>query len=237
MVLFPNPKPRSPSVLQPTTSSRRPPPPSTPSPSQPTRRHPPRLPQTPNPPQTNTLPGHTEPLSTEPQLDIYAPGVPDSHLTPGLGYHSNVWGCGLSSAVRRGVEVVRMFPGTTRRARWGVLLLLALVGSLLFGTAVPVVGQDRAPSEQATYSACVGSATESSGFNDVAWYPAAARAAIDCLAHYNITHGTSTGDFDPGGEVTPLADGALPGQGGRAGRNRDPTSHRSGLQGCRRSGG
>ena len=96
-----------------------------------------------------------------------------------------------------------MFPGTTRRARWGVLLLLvALVGSLLVGTSVPVVGQDREPGEQATYSACVGSATESSGFNDVTWYPAAARAAIDCLAHYNITHGTSTGDFDPGGEVT-----------------------------------
>ncbi len=48
-VLFPNPKPRSPSLLRPETSSRRPPPPSTPSPSQPTRRHPPRLPQTPNP--------------------------------------------------------------------------------------------------------------------------------------------------------------------------------------------
>ena len=47
-VLFPNPKPRRPSVLRPETSSRRPPPPSTPSPSQPTRRHPPRLPQTPN---------------------------------------------------------------------------------------------------------------------------------------------------------------------------------------------
>ena len=74
-VLFPNPKPRSPSLLRPETSSRRPPPPSTPSPSQPTRRYPPRLPQTPNPPTTNTPPGHTEPPSTEPQLDIYAPGV------------------------------------------------------------------------------------------------------------------------------------------------------------------
>ena len=34
------------------------------------------------------------------------------------------------------------------------------------------------------------------------FYPAAARAAIDCLAHYDITHGTSTGDFDPGSDVT-----------------------------------
>ena len=47
-VLFPNPKPRRPSVLRPTKSSRRPPPPSTPSPRQPASRHPPRMPQTPN---------------------------------------------------------------------------------------------------------------------------------------------------------------------------------------------
>ena len=63
-VLFPNPKPRRPSVLRPTTSSRRPPPPSTPSPRQPTRRHPPRMPQTPNPLQrTHRLgtPNHPRP--------------------------------------------------------------------------------------------------------------------------------------------------------------------------------
>ena len=87
-------------------------------------------------------------------------------------------------------------------ARWGVLLLVALVGSLLFGAAGPSGGQEREPEHAPTYSACVGPAIESAGFNDVTWYPAAARAAIDCLAHYGITVGTTTGDFDPGGEVT-----------------------------------
>ena len=95
-----------------------------------------------------------------------------------------------------------MFPDTTRRARWGVLLLLALVGSLLFGPSVPVAGQDNEPDEPATYSACVGPAIDSAGFSDVARYPAAAKAAINCLAHYEITQGTATGDFDPDGEVT-----------------------------------
>lgn len=89
-----------------------------------------------------------------------------------------------------------------RRARWSGLLPAALVGSLLLGPAAPVAGQEREPDKPATYSACVGSATESSGFGDVARSSAAARAAIDCLAHYNITHGTPDGDFDPGGKVT-----------------------------------
>ena len=63
-VLFPHPKPRRPSVLRPTASSRRSPPPSPTSSRQPTRRHPPRLPQTPNPLQrTNRLgtPNHHRP--------------------------------------------------------------------------------------------------------------------------------------------------------------------------------
>ena len=52
-------------------------------------------------------------------------------------------------------------------ARRAVLLLVALVGSLLLGAAVPVAGQEREPEHTAAYSACVGAATESAGFDDV----------------------------------------------------------------------
>ena len=81
-LLFPNPKPRSPSLLRPETSSRRPPPPSTPSPSQPTRRHPPRLPQTPNPLQrTHRLgtPNHHQPSRS---LTFTRLGCLTSHPAP-----------------------------------------------------------------------------------------------------------------------------------------------------------
>ena len=79
-VLFPNPKPRRPRVLRPTTSSRRSPPSSAPSPSHPVRRHPPRLSQTPDTlRRTHRLgpPNRRQPS----QLDICASGVSiRSHL-------------------------------------------------------------------------------------------------------------------------------------------------------------
>ena len=86
--------------------------------------------------------------------------------------------------------------------RWGVLLMCVVLWSLLSGPAVPVSGQDDVPDSLAATSACVGPATESAGFTDVDRYPAAAQAAIDCLAHYRITLGVPTGEFDPGGVVT-----------------------------------
>ena len=95
-----------------------------------------------------------------------------------------------------------MFLDPARRARWGLLVLVALVGSLLLGASVPVAGADRDAENPAVYSACVGPAIDPAGFTDVARYPAAAEAAINCLAHYGITQGTATGDFDPDGEVT-----------------------------------
>ena len=82
------------------------------------------------------------------------------------------------------------------------LVLVALVGSLLALPAVPVAAADGEADDLATYSACVGPATESAGFRDLDGYSDEAEAAIDCLAHYEITRGTSTGDFDPDSEVT-----------------------------------
>lgn len=108
----------------------------------------------------------------------------------------------LTIPVRRNAEVGLMVLDRKYGARLRVLLLVALVGSLLAGPAIPVAGQEREPEHTATYSACVGSATDPAGFNDVTWYPAASRAAIDCLAHYDITQGNTAGDFDPTGVVT-----------------------------------
>ena len=90
-----------------------------------------------------------------------------------------------------------------RRARWwGLVVLVALVGSLLLGPSLPVAGAGREATHPAVHSACVGPAIDPAGFSDVARYPAAAQAAINCLAHYGITQGTATGGFDPEGEVT-----------------------------------
>ena len=90
-----------------------------------------------------------------------------------------------------------------RRARWwGLVVLVALVGSVLLGPSLPVAGAGREATHPAVHSACVGPAIDPAGFSDVARYPAAAQAAINCLAHYEITQGTATGDFDPDRDVT-----------------------------------
>ena len=81
------------------------------------------------------------------------------------------------------------------------LLVLGLVASLL-GVAPPeAVGThgeediDFAP----MYSACVGAATDSAGFEDTAGI--GAEGAIDCLAHYGITTGRSETMYAPGESV------------------------------------
>ena len=95
-----------------------------------------------------------------------------------------------------------MFLDPARRPWWGPVVLGGLVGSLLSGPSLPAAGADREATQPAVYSACVGPAIDPAGFSDVDRYPAAAKAAINCLAHYEITQGTATGDFDPDGKVT-----------------------------------
>ena len=95
-----------------------------------------------------------------------------------------------------------MFLDPARRPWWGPVVLGGLVGSLLLGPSLPAAGADREATQPAIYSACVGPAIDPAGFSDVDRYPAAAKAAINCLAHYEITQGTATGDFDPDGKVT-----------------------------------
>ena len=89
----------------------------------------------------------------------------------------------------------------SRCSPWVVSAVLFLVGSLLAVSAVPASGEDGQADYPATYSACVGSATESAGFEDVA-KGSVYEAAIDCMAHYEIMRATSPGMFSPGPGVT-----------------------------------
>ena len=88
-----------------------------------------------------------------------------------------------------------------QRSRLAVLAVLALVGSLLAVSAVPAVAAgDKEPSQTADYSACVAAATEDAGFTDTAGN--FAEDAINCLAHYMITTGTSEGVFSPNDSIS-----------------------------------
>ena len=95
-----------------------------------------------------------------------------------------------------------MLVEARRRSRWVVLVLVALVSSLLAVSADPTAGQDEDADDLPNYSACVGPATDSAGFGDIDRHSEDAEAAINCLAYYRITTGTSSGAFEPLGEVT-----------------------------------
>ena len=89
-----------------------------------------------------------------------------------------------------------------QRSRLAVLAVLALVGSLLAVSAVPVAAEDGKADAKAMYSACVGAATEDAGFTDTDGN--FDEAAANCLAHYRITEGTSAGVFSPKASVSRL---------------------------------
>ena len=89
-----------------------------------------------------------------------------------------------------------------QRSRLAVLTVLALVGSLLTVSAVWVAAKDGKADAEAMYSSCVGSATEDTGFSDMDG--SFAEDAANCLAHYEITKGTSEGTFSPKASVSRL---------------------------------
>ena len=89
-----------------------------------------------------------------------------------------------------------MFEAAAPHKRWALpTLALLLVGSLLFGHLPPAAGVDGVVDHRARYSACVGAATASAGFMDMAG--SFAEEAANCLAHYGITYGTAPGVFSP----------------------------------------
>ena len=82
------------------------------------------------------------------------------------------------------------------------LLVLGLMASLLGAAppgAVGTHGDDADVDYEPSYSACVGAATESFGFEDTEG--SFAEEAIDCLAHYGITTGRSATMFAPNDSV------------------------------------
>lgn len=82
-----------------------------------------------------------------------------------------------------------------QRSRLAVLAVLALVGSLLAVSAVPVAAEDGKADNKAVFSACVNAATDDAGFTDVDGDVA---DAANCLFHYGITKGTKNeGEFGP----------------------------------------
>ena len=95
-----------------------------------------------------------------------------------------------------------MFLAPGLRARLVVPGVLVLVGALLAGSAFQVAAKDGEPDDLPKYSACVGSALKSAGFRDLKGYYDEAVDAINCLAHYRITEGTSRWSFSPNDPVT-----------------------------------
>ena len=89
----------------------------------------------------------------------------------------------------------------SRSSHWTVLAVLTLVGSLLAVSAVPAAGKDGEADDLATYSACVGPALESAGFEDVP-RGGVSEGAINCMVHYGIMPGTSEDRFSPSVGVT-----------------------------------
>ena len=88
-----------------------------------------------------------------------------------------------------------MFASIRRiRRQIAVLTALAMVASVL--VAVPAVAADPKADYTATFSACVGDASDDAGFEDV---PASHGNAgdINCIAYYGITMGTSPTTYSP----------------------------------------
>ncbi len=89
-----------------------------------------------------------------------------------------------------------MFATLSRfRRHVAVLSALALMASVL--AAVPIAADEHPEADyEATFDACIGKATEASGFEDVPASHSSA-GAIDCIAYYGITQGTSAITYSP----------------------------------------
>ena len=83
-----------------------------------------------------------------------------------------------------------------RRSRLAVLGAFAMVASVLAVGASPASATPGRVDGAAVYSACVGPATADAGFTDVA-AGSTHDAAINCIAYYGITRGTSATTFSP----------------------------------------
>ena len=79
-----------------------------------------------------------------------------------------------------------------------------MVASLLAVGASPAaaIDEDSKPDHPATATACLGGALGDGGFTDISDVGDDAQAAINCLAYYGITTGTTADTFGPNSNVT-----------------------------------
>ena len=93
-------------------------------------------------------------------------------------------------------------PMNKRRSGWAVLVVSALIASILAAGAVPAGAVTDRPDHTTPLSACVGDATADQLFVDVS-QGHVFRDAINCIAYYDITHGTGDGStYSPEQDVT-----------------------------------
>lgn len=83
-----------------------------------------------------------------------------------------------------------------RRSHLALLGVFAMVASVLAVGAPSVIAEAGKPEAAARYSACVGPAAVDAGFTDVAT-GSTHDAAINCIAYYGITKGTTATTFAP----------------------------------------
>ena len=89
-----------------------------------------------------------------------------------------------------------------RRSGWAVLAAGALVASIFAVVgANPAAAEPRKADGVATWRACLGPASASNDFTDVAG-DSVHLESINCLAYYGITTGKTDDTFDPQGNVT-----------------------------------
>lgn len=94
-----------------------------------------------------------------------------------------------------------MFPAGPH-GRMVLLSAVGFIGMLMLGFTHPAAARDGEADELPRYSACVGPALESAGFQDIAGYSGRTVDAINCLAYYGITSGTTEGFFSPRDGIT-----------------------------------
>ena len=95
-----------------------------------------------------------------------------------------------------------MAPFLRFRTRLVLPGVVILVAALLAGSALPSAARNGQADELPSYSACVGPALEPWGFRDISSYSEETEDAINCLAHYGITIGTSRANFSPRDGIT-----------------------------------
>ena len=82
----------------------------------------------------------------------------------------------------------------------GALMVVLLVAATVLAAPTPVRSVDGRPDHLPAYSACVGDATDPTGFRDVVGH--FAEQGINCLAYYGITVGKTPDRFAPDEPIT-----------------------------------